>query len=674
MIIYFIIKAMQKRQQALTENISLILIASLIGVLAGFGAFILKKAIEFVHNLLWNGKPFLAINSYFSFWTIVLIPAAGFLFTVLISRYIFSEEESHGISHIIESIFFRNGKISAKIFFSKLTTSAITIGSGGSVGKEDPVIQMGSSIGSVIGQIFKAGEGKLRTLVACGASGGLAAAFNAPMAGAMFAVEIILGDFGIKGFMPIIVSSVMGVFTSHYLEGDFASFKLPSYEIKSPVEFFYYFLLGTLTAVVSIIFIHTLYFMRDRFGENRIPFLLKALMGGATVGIIGYFMPYVFGMGFFSIQLALENKLEITILLILIFAKIISTSITLSSGGSGGVFVPSLFLGAMSGLFLGKIIAFFDTSINPSAYSIVGMAGGIAGATHAPITAILLVFELTKDYRIILPLMFTAVVSSTISSSIFEYSIYTLDLKLKDIILRQGHEVNILQSIKVKELLSKNCITLPPDKKFPEILKMVLKGGAYYFHVVDEKSNYIGTFTLKEMKEPLMQRDLFMDLIVAEDISNPFTTLSPESSLEEAMQIFSEIDDDELPVVNEDGKFLGVISRKDVIKVYNNELRKREVTERLLTRLKFAPEKTVFQVTENYLISEIKAPDEFYGKSLRELNLRANYGLEVLMIKKTSKKESFIFPNPDYIIKDGDILLIGAEKDALERFKKLYGI
>ncbi len=661
------------RRKKLLENISIIAIASFIGVLSGVGAYVLRKFIEIIHNFLWKGKDFLSIKQTFDFYEILILPAGGLLLTFVVSKYIFRDPEPHGLSHIIESIFFKNGRIGVKNLFSKLFTSAITIGSGGSVGKEDPVIQIGSSIGSTIGQIFKINEKKLRTLVACGASGGLSAAFNAPMAGAMFAVEVILGDFGITGFMPIIVSSVMGVFTSHYLEGDFEAFKLPAYEIKSPVEFLYYFVLGTFTALVSVIFIKTLYYFKEKsFTKNK---LLKAFIGGAFLGIIGFFLPYIFGMGFSTIELALKNKLTIGILLLLIIFKIIATSTTLSSGGSGGVFVPSLFLGAMSGLLIGKLINMFDPFINPSAYSIVGMAGGIAGATHAPITAILLVFELTKDYKIILPLMFTAVVSSTISSSIFEYSIYTFELKLKGIILREGHEVNILKGLKVKELVTKNCIVLPPERRFPEILSLVIKEGAYYFHVVSKEGNeYIGTFTLKEMKEPLMKKELFMDLIVAEDLSKPFRTISPEASLEEAMRIFSEIEEDELPVVDDKNKFLGVILRKDVIKAYDSEIRKREVTERLLTKLKFSPKQSIIEVAKNYVISEITVPDEFINKSIKDLDLRATYGIEVLLIKDRSSTDIMKFPSPDYRFKKGDRILIGAKRKDLENFIKLFNI
>ncbi len=660
------------KKKNLIENISIIAIASLIGVLSGIGAFVLRKLIEITHSFLWNDKEFLNIKNYFTPYRIITIPAIGILATFIVSKYLFKDSEPHGLSHIIESIFFKNGRIGVKNLFSKLFTSALTIGSGGSVGKEDPVIQIGSSIGSIIGQIFSINEKKLRTLVACGASGGLSAAFNAPMAGAMFAVEVILGDFGITGFMPIIVSSVMGVFTSHYLEGDFQAFKLPVYEIKSPIEFLYYFVLGTFTALVSILFIKALYYFKEKTTHRNK--LLKAVFGGILLGIIGLFLPYVFGMGFSTVELALKNKLTITLILLLIFFKIIATSITLSSGGSGGVFVPSLFLGAMSGLLVGKIVNILDPTINPSAYSIVGMAGGIAGATHAPITAILLVFELTKDYKIILPLMFTAVVSSTISSSIFEYSIYTLELKLKGIILREGHEVNILKGLKVKELITKNCIILPPDKRFPEILSLVIKEGAYYFHVVSDNREYKGTFTLREMKEPLMKKELFMDLIVAEDLSKPFKTISPEASLEEAMRIFSEIEEDELPVVDSNNKFLGVILRKDVIKAYDSEIRKREVTERLLTKLKFSPQKSIIEVSKNYVISEVEVPEEFVGKTLKELNLRALYGIEVLLIKEKSSSDITKFPSPDYKFKDGDKILIGAQRENLYDFLNTFRI
>ncbi len=654
----------------LKENLFLIFVSSFIGVLSGVGAYLLKFSIEWVHNFFWKGKDFLSLD--FPFYYIILIPVIGGVLVGLFQKIV-KADKGHGIASVIESMFFKGGIIKKRVSVIKLISAALTIGSGGSVGKEDPVVQIGSSIGSTMGQLFKAPERKIKTLVACGAAAGLAAAFNAPMAGAMFAVEIILGDFGISGFMPIIVAAVMGTLTSHYLEGNFTAFIIPHYQFKNPIELINYFILGVLAAFVSVFFIKTLYSMEKFWDNISVPDYVKPALGGVFIGVFGLLVPNVFGMGFETIGLSLNNNLGIKILILIIIFKILATSITLSSGGVGGVFVPSMYLGAIVGLLTGKISQFIFPSlgISPGAYALAGMGAGIAGATHAPITAILLIFELTKDYNVILPLMFATIVSSTISSSIFDYSIYTLGLKLKGIILKGGHEVNLLRSITVKDVLSSDFIKFKTGDKLSKILQTAFKGKYQLFHVVDDNNKYIGSFTLAQLKDVFVKQELFDQLIVAEDIAAPFLTVKSDENLETIMELFGKIEDDEIPVVSEDGYLLGVVLRKDVIKAYNNEIKKKEITNRILSKLKFTPEKSEITIDKDYVIAEITPPKEMVNKSLIALELRKRYGIEVLMVKKKPPKENIPFPGADYIIEEEDTLVISGKRENIKKIRKV---
>jgi CIC family chloride channel protein len=654
----------------LKENLFLIFLSSFIGVLAGIGAYLLKISIEGVHNFFWKGRGFLSLD--FPFYYIILIPVIGGILVGLFKKIV-RADKGHGISSVIESMFFKGGIIKKRVSIIKLISSALTIGSGGSVGKEDPVVQIGSSIGSTMGQLFKAPERKIKTLVACGAAAGLAAAFNAPMAGAMFAVEIILGDFGISGFMPIIVAAVMGTLTSHYLEGDFTAFIIPHYQFSNPIELINYFILGVLAAFVSVFFIKTLYAMEKFWDNISVPSYLKPAIGGVFIGVFGLLIPNIFGMGFKTIDLSLKNNLGIKLLILIIIFKILATSITLSSGGVGGVFVPSMYLGAIVGLLTGKIAqsVFPALGISPGAYALAGMGAGIAGATHAPITAILLIFELTKDYNVILPLMFATIVSSTISSSIFDYSIYTLGLKLKGIILKGGHEVNLLRAIKVKDVLSSDFIKFKTGDNLSKILQTAFKGKYQLFHVIDRNNIYIGSFTLTQLKDIFVKQELFDQLIVAEDIAAPFLTVKEDENLEMIMELFGKIEDDEIPVISKEGNLLGVVLRKDVIKAYNNEIKKKEITNRILSKLKFTPEKSEITIDKNYVIAEIDPPAEMVNKSLIMLELRKQYGIEVLMVKKKPPKENIPFPSADYIIEEEDTLVISGKRENIKKIRKI---
>ena len=324
----------------------------------------------------------------------------------------------------------------------KSLASAISISTGGSVGREGPIVQIGSAIGSTLGQMLKVSQDRMRTLVGCGAAAGIAATFNAPIAGSMFALEVILGDFGLATFSPIVISSVVATAVSRAFLGDIPAFIVPVYELVSVWEFPIYMGLGLFCAVVGVTFTRVLYRVEDLFDDFKFPEYLKGIIGGSILGVTGLFFPEILGVGYGGIDLALMQKLAWWVLLLLIVIKILATSITIGSGGSGGIFAPSLFLGAMAGGFFGAVVhQWFPTvTASPGAYSIVGMGALVSATTHGPLSAMLILFEMTGNYKIILPLMLSCILATIFAGILKKDSIYTLKLARRGVNIREGKD------------------------------------------------------------------------------------------------------------------------------------------------------------------------------------------------------------------------------------------
>jgi CIC family chloride channel protein len=372
------------------EDTVLVSLAIIIGFLAGLGAWGFLELINFF-RLSW--QPWGAYSGFvvgdITTLLIPLVPALGGLLLGPFGAIFPTEAKGHGVPEVMESVVRQGGILKPRTIFIRGIASAITIGTGGSAGREGPIAQIGSAIGSYVAQVFKLSSNNVRTLLGCGAAGGIAAAFNAPIAGALFALEIVLGDWHITTFTPVIMSSVIATVTSRYLHGGKATFDVPYYQLVNPVEIIFYIILGLLSGLVALLFIHSLDKSEHFFEEKvRVHPWLKPALGGFLVGVIGLAFPQIFSNGYEPMGLALMGNMAFWLMLSLVFMKILATSITLGSGGSGGIFAPALYIGAMLGGAFGTIINFlfpFMTA-QPGAYALVGMGSLLAAAAHAPLT------------------------------------------------------------------------------------------------------------------------------------------------------------------------------------------------------------------------------------------------------------------------------------------------
>ncbi|GAB4169753.1 MAG: chloride channel protein [Calditrichia bacterium] len=654
-----------------TEHTFMVITAVIIGLIGGFGAVGIQEAIKFFQELFWGKWEVTAEYISGLPWTIKIgAPLIGSLIVGLIIQFYAKEAKGHGVPEVMEAIALRNGIIRPRVVLAKLLASSIYIGSGGSVGREGPVIQIGSAVGSTIGQFLRVNPKRMKIFVACGAASGIAAAFNAPVAGALFAVEVILGDFGVAQFSPIVISSVVATVVSRHFLGDFPAFEVPKYELVSPFELVPYVFVGLGAGIVALAFIRTLYWFEDAFEKMPVPQVVQTLIGGLGIGIIGMYFPQIYGVGYSTMNFALYGKLTWQIMGLLILIKIISTSISLGSGGSGGVFAPSLFLGAMTGGFLGSFVhqIFPGMSATAGAYALVGMGAVVAGTTHAPITAILILFELTNDYKIILPLMISTIIASLLTTKIQKESIYTLKLIRRGIDIFKGQEINILRSIKVQDAISPQITKVKANANFQEILATIADSNNSECFVENLKGELIGVIPMRNIRKVILDRDYLENILIGLDIMDenvPF--VSKNDTLDHAMKLFSQCEIEELPVISSvDNKTLvGTITRKSVIDIYNRELNRRNMAQELSSSVKLLEKNKEIEFLPGTKIVQIPIPGDFAGKSIRELNIRRRFGVEILVILRNEGGiRQQIMPHSDYIFTASDYMIVmGNEKE-----------
>ena len=557
---------------------NMLILAALLGFLAGFASTFFRWMIEFFESIFSvKGFSLAGIPPQTYPFLLPLMPMLGGLFIGLICKYFPNAVKENGVHKVMYAVALNDGKVRKRTIASCAVTSSITIGSGGSAGREGPTVQIGAAVGSTIGQLLHLSTERIRVLVGCGAAAGIAASFNAPLAGVLFALEIILGDFAIHTFSPIIIASVIGTVTGRALEGNEVTFNVPVHELVHPTEIIFYLALGMLCGIVARLFTFMYFYIQQVFEEKlKTADIYKPAIGGLIVGMISIFMPQILGNGYDVMEQALTGQMFWGLAFLLVFMKIICTSITLGSGGMGGVFAPSLFIGAMVGTAFGSSVHFIFPTLSASAetYSVVGM-GAVAGAVmQAPLTNILMLFELTNDYTLILPIMATCIAASYTYQRFTKHSIYMQNLLNKGINIRHGREASIMNSIKVRDVMSTEVTTIAQEMPFRKILEAISYSKNFYFPVLDNKGDMTGILSFSDIREVIFEEQLG-DLLVAGELANTKVySLTPQQNLNEAMEIFSQLDVDQLPVVRSEDKLkvIGMLTRGDMMASYNRAI------------------------------------------------------------------------------------------------------
>jgi CIC family chloride channel protein len=538
--------------------------ALLVGLGTGAGVWLFKWLIELVREFVFG----LEIG-----WMVAVVPIAGGLIVGLVAHYLIGDEKLHGTASIMQSVALAGGRLRYRKAPVKTAAAILSIGSGASVGPEDPSVQIGANLGSMLGQVFHMSDERIRTLVAAGAASAIAAAFNAPIAGVFFALEIVLGEIGSNALGMILVASVTSSVFTQAVSGSSPAFQVPAYALNSAWELPLYLVLGLVAGPVSALYVRLLYKMQDIFHDWKVPLPVKTASAGLAVGIMGIFLPQIFGVGYDTIGEVLnKNDLGIWLLIALLVSKIILTSISIGGGFYGGVFAPALFIGATLGGAFGLIMEnlFPGMVVNPAAFALVGMAAVLAGAVHAPLTSVILLFEMTSDYRIILPLMFAVAVSLLISQRIEKDSVYAMGLARHGIRLDRGRDVEVMGAVTVGDAMHPGNEALPEAMSLSEAAEKMAQARHHGLPVVDSDGRLTGILTVQDIERSTGDT-------VGEACTREVEVAFPDETLNMALRRMSRRDVGRLPVVARENPrhLLGVLRRADVIHAYDIALTRR---------------------------------------------------------------------------------------------------
>lgn len=662
-----------------SEDFVLVFTALLVGLGAGAGAVVFRYLIagadQVGFDLVPSWIPSLGRG------VVLLVPAVGGLIVgVLIFRYA-REAKGHGVPEVMEAVALRGGGIRPIVAVIKALASAVCIGSGGSVGREGPIVQIGSALGSAVGQMFRLSDDRVRNLVACGAAGGIAATFNAPIAGVIFALEIILGEFSVAYFSTVVISSVTASVIGQAVFGDAAAFPVPiDYHVNSVWEFALYPLLGVLAAIVGTAFVRALYWAEDLFASwKSVPEWVQPAVGGLFLGVLalGYprltgiewtRLPQVFNVGYEVIESTLQNNLALQVVGLLLVLKLLATVITLGSGGSGGVFAPSLFMGAMLGSAFGTLTSGLVpfAMAPPGAYALVGMGAVFAAAAHAPITAVIILFELTGDYHIILPLMLTIVVATLLARRwLSGESIYTLKLTRRGVRLRAGRDEDVLGSMRVEDVMTTDVDTVDHEITLVGLSDVLSRRRYRGFPVLDGQGELWGIVTSTDL-EHAVQRNVPRRATVTE-FGTPQARLVvafPDESIGDVLLKMGPRGLSRLPVVDRDNpkRLVGLIGQQNVMRAYQVALSRRSELSHRVKRAELRQPGGL-----EFVDIELQPGDPAAGKLIRELDPGLPDGCVLVSL---NREGSIVIPHGGTDLRPGDVLTAYARHEAIGHLRR----
>lgn len=568
-------------QLNLNQDIPFLFVAVFVGLVTGYVAVIFHESILFISSLLFSARSPTATPDFRSMNDMVvlpLIPAAGGLCVGLYNAFVIKERPGHGLASIIKAVAQNNGLIGRRQWIHKTITSVISIATGGGGGREAPIAQVGAALGSSVAQQLNFTAGRTRSLLGCGAAAGIASVFNAPLGGVMFAVEVILGDFSVHTFSPIVVAAVVGTVLSRSYLGASPTFLVPEYSLISNMELVLYFVLGVLAGLSAVLFIRVFYAIEEWFHrlEKRfaLPVWVMPAVGGMFCGITSMWLPALYGFSYEVIERALNGSVSWQTMVGVYFLKPVVAAFTVGSGGSGGMFAPAMKMGAMLGGMFGKTVnmLFPGMTAASGAYALVGMGALTAGIMRAPLTVILILFEITGQYEIVLPIMFAAVASSLVARMAYRHTMESYVLEKEGVRVGFGIALSIAGNISVRDVMRKNFIRFTDCTSVENIIDVFHNTPESNFFVITGNGCFVGMIRLEEMSI-LLGDSSFAGLIADDVVKKDVPVLADTAKLDEALKLFELSDYTVLPVVESgSGRLLGIVKQDEAFSYYRKQM------------------------------------------------------------------------------------------------------
>ncbi len=503
--------------------------------------------------------------------TVVLVPLIGGLLVGLLTRLTMPDGRPQGIADVIEANAMRGGHLSSRVGWQAALLAALSMGSGASVGREGPIVHFGASIGSLVARTLHLTRHHARTMLTCGVAAAIAASFNAPLAGVFFALEVVIGHYGFAAFAPIVLSAVSATAVSRFLLGDETAFVIPSQTIANVLETPAFMLLGVASGIVALIFMASVRLAKRGFARSGIPLALRPAVAGFLLGLIALALPEVLGVGYEATDMALHGQLGFSLAFALLLVKILACALCLGAGFSGGVFAPALFLGAMLGTAFGAVaVSLVDvpTSALP-VYSMVGMAAVGATVLGSPISSILMLFELTGEYSLLLVVMVAVVMAVFVTRLADIHSFFTSQLEDRGIFVKDGHDVSVLERVSVGSIMDQQVWTLPPDADMVTVKQALLTSNWGRLCVLDDQHRLLGVISLTHDRDRLEE-----EALTAGELAHDGPYLTPDMTLADAVRVLRNSDEAHIPVLNSEAVriVVGQVHEHDLNHAYHQAL------------------------------------------------------------------------------------------------------
>ncbi|MDX1629312.1 MAG: chloride channel protein [Fulvivirga sp.] len=572
------------RMKHISNKNFVLILGGIIGIFAGFAAVLLKETVHFLQHSLTSGFDIEYANYFY-----IGFPLIGILITVMLSRLVLREIPGHGITQILYDISKKSSIIRRTRMFSRMITSAITVGFGGSVGLEAPIVVTGSAIGSNVGRFVHLDYRKRTLLIGCGAAGAISAIFNSPVAGVIFSLEVILADVTIAMFIPLLIASVAGSLVSLSLLGDDVLFSFRLTDEFTAADTPFYLLLGITCGLVSVYFTRVTYKVESWIKKVR-PLLGRALTGGVLLGLIIFVFPPIYGEGYNTIKLLLAGNAEQMLNTTLFFEKTtnvylffafvfgvilikpFASALTLGAGGSGGIFAPSLFMGGVTGFFFAAVLNVLAwENVSTSNFTLVGMCGVMSGVLHAPLTAIFLIAEITSGYELFVPLMLVSAIAFSTNSFFEKHSLYTKHLIERGDLIQYDKDRQVLSLINLDKIVEKDLLTIHPEARLGELVDLVKKSKRNIFPVINDEHELVGVVTLDDIRDIMFEKKYQEETQIRSLMQSPPAFVSPHENMQSVMNKFELTGAWNLPVLD-NGKYIGFLSKSRIFNTYRKKL------------------------------------------------------------------------------------------------------